>query len=65
MPWLWVYGKNGAILGKREKLSKEELAIQLIRRIDINRELRNAGKPLTWEDTQSMRSLLAQWDRIH
>lgn len=41
-----------------------DLAKELIRRIDINRELRDAGIDPTQEDRESLSFLCHQWDRL-
>lgn len=51
--------------GRRPVITRPiDLAEELIRRIDINRELRNAGIDPTQEDRESLSFLCHQWDRL-
>lgn len=52
-------------LGQRRVITNlRDLAEELIRRVDINRELYRAGMEPTQEDRESLRFLCCQWDRL-
>lgn len=55
-------------LGTLDRLSgitnPRDLALELIRRVDINRELYSAGMEPNQEDKESLRLLCIQWDRL-
>lgn len=56
--WPHVHGRRPVITSQRG------VAEELIRRIDINRELRDAGINPTQEDRESLSFLCHQWDRL-